>query len=70
MGTYQLFITLGVLTAYCIGIGTRSINGAGSWRTLIGIGLIFAGVLGVGIQVSLYLISQTQERGQVLTSIV
>ncbi|KAF4622190.1 hypothetical protein D9613_009424 [Agrocybe pediades] len=47
--TYQLFITLGILVAYCIAIGTREISGAGSWRTLIGIGLIWPFILGVGI---------------------
>ncbi|KAI0067489.1 general substrate transporter [Artomyces pyxidatus] len=48
--TYQLFITLGILVAYCISIGTRHIPGAGSWRTVIGIGFIWPAVLAVGIQ--------------------
>jgi MFS transporter, SP family, sugar:H+ symporter len=39
--TYQLFITLGILVAYAVSIGTRSMNGAGSWRTVIGVGLIW-----------------------------
>ncbi|KAF8962856.1 general substrate transporter [Flammula alnicola] len=47
--TYQLFITFGILVAYCIAIGTRELPGAQSWRTLIGIGLIWPGILGVGI---------------------
>ncbi|KIP04406.1 hypothetical protein PHLGIDRAFT_93500 [Phlebiopsis gigantea 11061_1 CR5-6] len=47
--TYQLFITLGILVAYCISIGARNIDGSGSWRTVIGIGLIWPVILGVGI---------------------
>lgn len=46
---YQLFITFGILVAYCISIGTRSINGSGSWRSVIGIGISFALFLGVSI---------------------
>ena len=33
----------------CIAIGTREISGAGSWRTVIGIGLVWPFILGVGI---------------------
>lgn len=47
--TYQLFITFGILVAYCIAIGTKDISGAGSWRTLVGIGFIWPMILGVGI---------------------
>ncbi|KAG6844267.1 hypothetical protein H0H87_008303 [Tephrocybe sp. NHM501043] len=47
--TYQLFITFGILVAYCISIGTRNISGAGSWRTVVGIGLIWPVILSVGI---------------------
>ncbi|KAG6889278.1 hypothetical protein C0992_005754 [Termitomyces sp. T32_za158] len=36
--TYQLFITFGIFVAYCISIGTRNMSGAGSWRTVVGIG--------------------------------
>jgi hypothetical protein len=39
-----------ILLAYCFGIGTRNINGAGAWETLIGIGFVFAAILGIGIQ--------------------
>ncbi|KAH8103689.1 general substrate transporter [Phellopilus nigrolimitatus] len=49
-GTYQLFITFGILLAYCIGTGTNEIKGPGSWRTVVGIGFIWAVILGVGIQ--------------------
>ncbi|KAL4244691.1 major facilitator superfamily protein [Abortiporus biennis] len=47
--TYQLFITFGILVAYCISIGTRHMSGSGSWRTVVGIGFIWATILGVGI---------------------
>ncbi|KAL5522913.1 hypothetical protein ACEPAF_1180 [Sanghuangporus sanghuang] len=48
--TYQLFITFGLLVAYCICIGTRTIDGPASWRTVVGIGLVFSTFLGVTIQ--------------------
>ncbi|KAI0264923.1 general substrate transporter [Gloeopeniophorella convolvens] len=48
--TYQLFITLGILVAYCISIGTRDMSGAGSWRTVVGIGFIWPAILAGGIQ--------------------
>lgn len=47
--TYQLFITFGILVAYCISIGTREINDAGSWRTVVGIGIAWPFVLAIGI---------------------
>ncbi|KAL5522837.1 hypothetical protein ACEPAG_8855 [Sanghuangporus baumii] len=49
-GTYQLFITFGILVAYCISIGTREIGASGSWRTVVGIGILFALFLGTTIQ--------------------
>ncbi|THH12759.1 hypothetical protein EW146_g7392 [Bondarzewia mesenterica] len=48
--TYQLFITFGILVAYAISIATRSMSGSGSWRTVVGIGLIWPVMLSVGIQ--------------------
>lgn len=48
--TYQLFITLGILVAYCISLGTRDISGSGSWRTVIAIGLLWPLILIVGMQ--------------------
>ena len=33
----------------CIAIGTRSISGSGSWRTVIGIGIVWPLILGIGI---------------------
>ncbi|KAF9484553.1 general substrate transporter [Pholiota conissans] len=47
--TYQLFITFGILVAYCIALGTRDLPGAQSWRTVIGIGLIWPCMLSFGI---------------------
>ncbi|KAH9938799.1 general substrate transporter [Epithele typhae] len=47
--TYQLFITFGILVAYCISIGAREIPGSGSWRTVVGIGLLWPIILGIGI---------------------
>ncbi|KIJ40322.1 hypothetical protein M422DRAFT_49239 [Sphaerobolus stellatus SS14] len=48
-GTYQLFITFGILTAYAISIGTRHLPAGISWRLVVGIGLIWSTILGVGI---------------------
>jgi sugar porter (SP) family MFS transporter len=48
--TYQLFITLGILVAYGISIGTRHMSGGSSWRTVVGIGFIWPAILTVGIQ--------------------
>ncbi|KAI0050085.1 general substrate transporter [Auriscalpium vulgare] len=48
--TYQLFITLGILVAYCISIGTRHASGGSSWRIVVGIGFIWPALLIVGIQ--------------------
>ncbi|KAF9530744.1 general substrate transporter [Crepidotus variabilis] len=47
--TYQLFITLGILVAYCISIGARELSGASSWRLVVGIGLIWPAMLSFGI---------------------
>ncbi|KAL5518389.1 hypothetical protein ACEPAH_71 [Sanghuangporus vaninii] len=49
-GTYQLFITFGILIAYCICIGTRELGGSGSWRIVVGLGIAFALFLGISIQ--------------------
>ncbi|KAH8980063.1 general substrate transporter [Lactarius akahatsu] len=48
--TYQLFITLGILVAYCISIGTRHMSGSGSWRMVVGLGFIWPAILAIGIQ--------------------
>ena len=47
--TYQLFITFGILVAYCISIGTRHVSGSASWRIVVGIGILWALILGIGI---------------------
>lgn len=36
--------------AYAICIGTRELGNSGSWRIVIALGIVFALVLGVGIQ--------------------
>lgn len=35
--------------ADCIAIGTRNVSGSGSWRTIVGIGILWALILGIGI---------------------
>ncbi|RDB21794.1 High-affinity glucose transporter ght2 [Hypsizygus marmoreus] len=47
--TYQLFITFGILVAYCISIAARSVSGAGSWRIVVGIGIVWPCLLAFGI---------------------
>ncbi|KAK7696521.1 hypothetical protein QCA50_001179 [Cerrena zonata] len=47
--TYQLFITFGILVAYCISIGTRNVDGSASWRIVVAIGILWALVLGIGM---------------------
>lgn len=38
--TYQLFITAGILVAYCFSIGTRETRNASSWRIVVGLSLV------------------------------
>ena len=40
VGTYQLFITLGIFVAYCINFGTEQNENASAWRIPMGIGFI------------------------------
>ncbi|KAL0066304.1 hypothetical protein AAF712_006735 [Marasmius tenuissimus] len=47
--TYQLFITFGILVAYCISIGAREMKNMGSWQLVVGIGIIWPFILGFGI---------------------
>ncbi|KAF7970911.1 hypothetical protein HWV62_22608 [Athelia sp. TMB] len=47
--TYQLFITLGILVAYGVSIGARAAPGSGSWRIIVGIGILWPLILGTGI---------------------
>lgn len=46
---YQLFITIGILLANLINFGTEGIDNTGSWRITLGIGFLWAIILGVGI---------------------
>jgi SP family sugar:H+ symporter-like MFS transporter len=46
---YQLFVTLGIWTAYMINYGTHDMDSSASWRITIGIGFPFALVLGGGM---------------------
>ncbi|PQE09723.1 putative low-affinity hexose transporter HXT3 protein [Rutstroemia sp. NJR-2017a BBW] len=46
---YQLFITIGIFTADCINYGTESYTNTGSYRIPMGVGFIWAIMLGVGI---------------------
>ncbi|KAK1231921.1 hypothetical protein PQX77_004940 [Marasmius sp. AFHP31] len=47
--TYQLFITFGILTAYCIAIGARELHSRGSWQLVVGMGVVWPFILGFGI---------------------
>lgn len=51
ISTYQLLITLGIFLAACFNFGTyeHQRNNSGSWRISIGLGWIFAAILGFGI---------------------
>lgn len=46
---YQLFITIGILVADCINYGTESRSDTGSYRIPMGIGFLWALILGLGI---------------------
>lgn len=46
---YQLFITIGIFTADCINFGTEKRQDTGSYRIPMGVGYIWALILGVGI---------------------
>jgi MFS transporter, SP family, sugar:H+ symporter len=46
---YQLFITVGIFTADCINYGTETKTDTGSYRIPMGIGFIWALILGTGI---------------------
>ncbi|CAL3967751.1 unnamed protein product [Diplocarpon coronariae] len=46
---YQLFITIGIFTADCINYGTESRGDTGSYRIPMGVGYIWALILGLGI---------------------
>ncbi|TGO32614.1 hypothetical protein BHYA_0302g00120 [Botrytis hyacinthi] len=46
---YQLFITIGIFTADCINYGTETYSSTASYRIPMGVGFIWAIILGVGI---------------------
>ncbi|KAJ5340096.1 Major facilitator superfamily domain general substrate transporter [Penicillium brevicompactum] len=46
---YQLFVTLGIFLAYCINLGTHTMDGTGQWRITLGLTFLFALVLGGGM---------------------
>jgi SP family sugar:H+ symporter-like MFS transporter len=47
--SYQLFITIGIFTADCINYGTESRSDTGSYRIPMGVGYIWAIILGIGM---------------------
>ncbi|KAJ0416969.1 general substrate transporter [Aspergillus carlsbadensis] len=49
ISSYQLFVTLGIFLAYCINLGTESMQGTAQWRITLGITFLFALVLGFGM---------------------
>ncbi|KAK6359213.1 hexose transporter hxt1 [Orbilia brochopaga] len=50
VATYQLFVTMGILTSYCVNLGTSHVdNGPWSWRGALMIGYLWALVLMVGM---------------------
>lgn len=50
VASYQLMITIGILVANLINYGVRGIqDSSASWRTVIGIGILFSLPLGIGI---------------------
>src|SRR5271155_1049794 len=53
ISTYQLFITLGIFLASCINFGTFEHQRSSpiSWRLPMGLGFVFAAILGGGILV-------------------
>ncbi|KAH8682727.1 general substrate transporter [Xylariales sp. PMI_506] len=49
VSTYQLFITLGIWTAYMVDWGTESMTSTASWRIPNGLGFLWALILGAGV---------------------
>ena len=46
---YQLFVTLGIWTAYMINFGTHDMDSSASWRITVGLGFLFTFILGGGM---------------------
>jgi SP family sugar:H+ symporter-like MFS transporter len=50
VASYQLAITLGILISNCVNYGVRSIeDSSASWRIVVGLGILFALPLGLGV---------------------
>ncbi|EEB08453.1 hexose transporter Ght5 [Schizosaccharomyces japonicus yFS275] len=49
VATYQLFVTMGILIAACINMGTHHYGSSASWRVPIGINLIWGIITFIGI---------------------
>ncbi|ROV91990.1 hypothetical protein VSDG_07616 [Cytospora chrysosperma] len=49
VSAYQLFITLGIMVAYCVNYGTEGIESPNSWRITMGIGFIAPAIMGTGM---------------------
>ncbi|KAL5049070.1 hypothetical protein BDW71DRAFT_195553 [Aspergillus fruticulosus] len=49
ISSYQLFVTLGIFLAYCINLGTESMEGSAQWRITLGLTFVFALILGLGM---------------------
>lgn len=49
VATYQLFVTMGILTSYCINLGTSQVEDqSGSWRGALACTYLWAGLLALG----------------------
>ncbi|KAL1629168.1 hexose transporter hxt5 [Neofusicoccum ribis] len=49
VSAYQLFITLGIFTAYCINYGTETDQSGASWRIPMGVGFIWPALMAFGM---------------------
>ena len=49
VATYQLFVTMGILTSYCVNLGTSQVQDqSGSWRGAIAVMYLWSGILALG----------------------
>ncbi|KAI5838476.1 general substrate transporter [Morchella snyderi] len=49
VASYQLFVTCGLLTSYCVNLGTSRVSNSGEWRGPLAIGYFWASSLMVGM---------------------
>ncbi|KAL7272641.1 hexose transporter hxt5 [Rhizina undulata] len=49
VATYQLFVTLGLLTSYCVNLGTSHAKNSGQWRGPLAISYTWASILMIGM---------------------